>query len=254
MQIDIEITLEDAAFGINKNIVVPRMETCKKCDGSGAEKESDINTCSSCQGTGHVRRSVRTPFGMFQTTGTCEVCSGEGKIIKNKCTECRGTGRVQTKRKINVTIPAGIDSGSHLRISNEGEAGEKNAPPGDLYVRVFVKEHDIFERKGNDIYAKNPISFVQAVFGDEIEVPTLKGKARMTIPEGTQTGTLFRLKGKGIKRLNGFGAGDEYVKVIIQTPSKLTKKQKDVLLEYAKLSKQEISQKGFFSKLKEAIS
>jgi molecular chaperone DnaJ len=255
IRFDMEITLEDAAFGIKRSISIPRMERCTECDGSGAKSKSDIVNCDTCHGSGQVKRTARTPFGMFSTTSTCNSCQGEGKTIKNKCNECRGTGRVEKHRKIEITIPSGVDDGSHLRVSNEGEAGEKNALPGDLYVTLHVVEHDHFERRDNDIYFQKPISFVQSVFGDEIEVPTLKGKAMLTIPSGTQTNTLFRLKGKGIPRLHGYGVGDEYVRVIVDTPTKLNKKQKDALMEFAKLTKEHISpEKGFFSKLKKALT
>jgi len=161
---------------------------------------------------------------------------------------------VHTERKIEVSIPAGVDNDSSLRISNEGEVGENNSPPGDLYIRIHIEENEIFERRGSDIYTQIGISFVQAVFGDEIEVPTIDSKARMNIPAGTDTNTLFRLKGKGMKKLRGYGVGDEYVRVIIKTPKKLSKKQKEVLMDYAKMTRQDISPgKGFFSKLKEAL-
>jgi len=254
LQFDLEISLEAAATGVKKKITVPRLETCKKCDGSGAEKSSDIESCSVCNGSGHVKRTTRTPFGVFSTTAACDNCGGEGKTIKNKCGTCRGTGRVQNERTIELTIPAGIDSGTQMRVGGEGEAGEKNAPPGDLYVNIHVAEHELFERRGSDIYTEMSISFVQAVFGDEIEVPTLTGKAMMTIPSGSQTNTLFRLKNKGIKRMRSYGQGDEFVRIIIKTPAKLTKHQKQLLMEYAKSSKEEIAHKGFFSKLKEALS
>jgi len=251
---ELEITLKEAAFGMKKKIHVPRLQTCSRCHGSGAESNSDIETCSTCNGSGYMKKTARTPFGMFQTTSPCSVCRGEGKVIKNKCSECRGTGRVEAEKQIEVTVPAGIDNNSSLRIPNEGEAGEHNAPPGDLFVRIHVEEDELFERRDSDIYTEIGISFVQAVFGDEIEVPTLEGKARMNIPAGTETHTLFRLKGKGIKRLRGYGSGDEFVRVVIKTPKGLSKKQKDTLMEYAKLTRQDISPgKGFFSKLKEKL-
>lgn len=253
LSLDIEITLQEAAFGVKKKISIPRLEKCRTCNGKGAESESDIETCSSCNGTGQVKRTMKTPFGMFATTSSCDVCRGEGNVIKKPCKECKGAGRVEKHRKIEVEIPQGVETGSQLRIANEGEAGERNSGPGDLYVTIHVLEHEEFDRKGSDLYTERAISFAQAVFGDEIEVPTLDGKARMTIPSGTQTHTLFRLKGKGVPRLRGSGRGDEYVRVVVKTPSKLTKKQKEALMEYARLSKEEISHKGFFSKLKEAL-
>ena len=255
LRYDMEITLEEAVFGVKKKIIIPRMDTCKKCNGSGADKPSDIVTCDSCNGSGSVRRQARATFGVFQTTTTCSICNGEGRIIKNRCTECRGSGRVEIERKIEVSIPPGVDNGQHLRMRNEGEAGENGAPPGDLYITISVTEHDSFERKGNDLYTEIPISFVQAVFGDEIEVPTLHGKAKMTIPAGTETNTLFRLKNEGVQKLHGIGRGDEYVRVIISVPRKLNKRQKAALMDYARISKENVApSKGFFSKLKTALN
>jgi len=251
---DMEITLKEAAHGIKKHIKIPKMDKCPKCNGRGAEKESDIEQCNTCHGSGYMKKAARTPFGIFQTTTTCSTCNGQGTQITNKCSTCSGSGRVHTERKIEVSIPAGVDNDSSLRISNEGEVGENNSPPGDLYIRIHIEENEIFERRGSDIYTQIGISFVQAVFGDEIEVPTIDSKARMNIPAGTDTNTLFRLKGKGMKKLRGYGVGDEYVRVIIKTPKKLSKKQKEVLMDYAKMTRQDISPgKGFFSKLKEAL-
>jgi len=160
---------------------------------------------------------------MFSTTTVCNQCHGQGNAIKNRCNLCRGTGRVEKERKIEVAIPAGIDDRATLRMQNEGEAGEKNGQQGDLFIRLHVQDHELFERRGNDLFTEIEVSFVQAVFGDEIEVPTLDGKAKMKIPSGTQTNTLFRLKGEGIKRINSYGEGDEFVRVIINTPTSLTK-------------------------------
>jgi len=254
LQYDMEITLEEAAFGIKKKITIPRLESCTDCKGSGAKTESDIISCPTCNGSGHIKRTARTPFGMFSTTTVCNQCHGQGNAIKNRCNLCRGTGRVEKERKIEVAIPAGIDDRATLRMQNEGEAGEKNGQQGDLFIRLHVQDHELFERRGNDLFTEIEVSFVQAVFGDEIEVPTLDGKAKMKIPSGTQTNTLFRLKGEGIKRINSYGEGDEFVRVIINTPTSLTKKQKDALMTYAKETKDHISpRKGFFSKLKKAL-
>lgn len=254
LKYNMEITLEEAAAGVKRQVIIPRMEICKRCNGTGADSESDIVTCESCHGTGYVKRTARTPFGMFSTTSPCSVCHGEGRMIKKRCSACRGTGRTEKQRKIEVTIPAGVESGSTLRLANEGEAGENGASPGDLYIQIHVAEHDTFDRKGNDLYTELPISFVQAVIGDEIEVPTLDGKAKMSIPQGTQTNTVFRLKGKGISKLHGFGQGDEYVTVVVQTPTKLSRRQKELLMEFARQSKEHVSpHKGFFSKLKKAL-
>ncbi len=254
LRYNMEITLEEAASGAKKEVIIPRMEVCTKCDGSGADSKSDIVTCDTCHGTGYVKRTARTPFGMFSTTSPCDVCNGRGTVIKKKCTLCKGTGRIEKQRKIKITVPAGVESGSTLRLAGEGEAGKNGAQTGDLYIQINIAEHGLFDRKGSDLYIQLPISFVQAVLGDEIEVPNIDGKSRMTIPQGTQTNTVFRLRGKGIKRLNSFGQGDEYVTVVVQTPTKLSRKQKELLMEYARQSKEHVSpHKGFFSKLKKAL-
>lgn len=252
LRYELSITLEEAAEGVKKKIKVPRYEQCEDCGGSGAQSSTDIKTCDECNGSGYVRRTQRTPFGMFSTTAPCRKCKGEGRIIDKPCKTCRGEGRVEKTRSIEVDVPAGVESGTNLRIGGQGEAGEKGAPPGDLYIHIHVREHDTFERKGSDLYTEVPISFIQATLGDEIEVPTLKGKAQMTIPAGTQTHKIFRLKGKGIPSLYSNSKGDELVRVIVETPQKLTKKQKQLLEEFCKESKEHIQpKKGFFSKLKE---
>lgn len=196
LRFDLDISLEDAAFGANKHIILPRFESCTKCDGSGAESKSDIKSCAECGGSGVVRKTSRTPFGMFSRTSTCSKCRGEGKVIKNFCPVCDGSGRVEKSRKIKIEIPKGVDSGTRLRIAGEGEAGEKGGPSGDLYVVLNILPHDVFERHGNDLYIEVPISFAMACLGGEIDVPTLGSTVKMKITEGTQTNTIFRLKGK----------------------------------------------------------
>ncbi|MGM5482157.1 MAG: molecular chaperone DnaJ [Nanobdellota archaeon] len=252
LRYELVITLEEAAEGVKKKIKIPRYEQCENCGGSGAQSSSDIKTCDECNGSGYVRKTQRTPFGMFSTTSPCSKCKGEGRVITKPCNACKGNGRVEKTRNIEVDVPAGVESGNNLRINGQGEAGEKGAPPGDLYIHIRVREHDTFERKGNDLYTEVPISFIQAILGDEIEVPTLKGKAKMTIPAGTQTNKVFKLRGKGIPSLYGSSRGDELVKVIVKIPTKLSKKQKNLLEEFCKESKEHIQpKKGFFSKLKE---
>ena len=248
---NIEITLEDAAFGAEKELFIPRNETCAKCSGTGAESKSDIKTCEKCEGSGSIRQQRRTPFGIFVTSSTCNVCGGEGKIIKNFCSMCDGNGVVRKERKIKVKIPEGIEDSMRLRVSGEGEAGENGGPSGDLYVEIKISEHDLFERQGNDLLIDVPISFVMACVGGEISTPTLDGKkAKISIPAGTQTNTIFSLRGKGFPSLKGHGIGDQRVKVIIQTPQKLTSRQKDLLMQFAKLGGDKIEdEKGFFSKL-----
>lgn len=244
LRFDLEITLEDAAFGVKKDIIVPKLDTCEKCGGTGAESASDVKTCDACHGTGAQRTTRRTPFGVFATTSPCRECGGTGQRIRNPCHMCEGEGRVRKNKKVHVKIPEGVEEGMRLRVTGEGEAGEKGAPSGDLYVVLHIKKHDLFEREGNDIVLEVPISYAQAALGDEIEVPKLKGKVKIKIPPGTQTGTVFRLKGQGIPYLHRYGTGDQLVKVYVEVPEKLSKKQKEQLREFDKsLGKKK---KGFF--------
>ena len=237
LRYDMEITLEEAAQGTKKTIAVPRAETCPECKGTGAKSDADIVNCPDCEGTGVSRRTMRTPFGMFSTQTTCRRCHGEGSMIKNPCKKCHGEGKIEITRKIEISIPAGAETGTNLRIHGEGEAGERGAETGDLYVIIHQKKHKLFERHGNDIYTEVPVSFVTAALGEEIEVPTLESKAKLKIPAGTQTDTVFRMKGKGIPSLHGYGKGSELIKVIVETPKKLTKKQKELLKEFNKENK-----------------
>ena len=247
LRYDLETNLEEAYKGTTKNITIPRLEKCENCNGLGTKKESDIANCPDCNGTGVIRMTQRTPFGMLATTTTCRKCHGNGSHIKNPCPECNGKGIVRNTRKIEIKIPAGAEEGTNLRIRGEGEAGEKGAETGDLYVIIHVKEHDIFERHGDDIYVKVSIPFPIAALGGEVEVPTLDGKAKLKIPSGTQSNTIFRMKGKGIPYLHGYGQGNENVEVIIEVPKKLSKKQKEILNEFEK----ESGKKGFFKRILE---
>lgn len=251
LQYTLNISLNDAALGAKKSVVIPRHETCEKCSGTGAKSSSDIKTCDQCHGSGMYKRTQRTPFGMFQTTTTCRKCGGIGKVIKNLCDLCDGNGKVKKSRKIDIDIPAGVDTGIKLRVSGEGESGERGAPHGDLFVVINVMPHEIFKREGNNLFVEIPVSFVQACLGGEIEVPTLEGRATMKIPPETQTHTLFRMKGKGIPNLRGFGKGDQMVRVIIQTPANLSKKEKELLEEFGKM--QANPQKSFFDQLKDVF-
>ena len=255
LQYRLEITFEEAAFGAKKEITIPRTETCQTCGGNGAKPGTDVKTCPKCNGSGQMRVSQRTPFGQFTQTKTCDRCGGSGKIVKTPCPDCNGTGKQRRHRNLTVNIPEGVDNGTRLRMTGEGEAGDKGAPSGDLYIIIKVKEHDIFDRKGDDIYCEVPVNFVQATLGDEIKVPTLDGKVKFTIPEGTQPGTTFRLKNKGIPHLNGHGRGDEYIKTKVVIPKHLSQEQKDLLKEFAELSGDEINpeKKGFFRKVKDAF-
>jgi molecular chaperone DnaJ len=245
---EIEITLEEAAKGTEKHITLPKMQRCDECDGKGG---SDSVTCDECKGTGSSRQTRRTPFGMFSTVTTCGKCHGEGSVIKNPCKVCRGTGVVEKTKKIKVDIPAGVDNGTQLRVSGEGEAGEKAGPSGDLFIRIHVMNHKIFEREGNDLHMDLPISFSIAALGGEVDVPTLEGKVNMKIPQGTQSNTVFRLKGKGIPSLRGYGTGDLKVRAIIDVPSKLSRRQKELLEEFDKESEKE--DRGLFGRIKDSF-
>ena len=245
LRYDLEIELEDAAFGAKKTISIPRLETCPKCDGTGAESKSDIATCDECSGKGVATRTQRTPFGLFSTTTTCRKCRGQGKYVKNECPECDGIGNVEKTRKIEISVPKGATDGTNLRIQSEGESG-KGMPSGDLYIVIHVKPHRIFERHGNDIYIKAQVSFSTAALGGTIEVPTLKGKASLKIPAGTQSSTMFRMKGLGIPDLHSHHVGDENVEVYVEVPEKLTSKQKKLLEEFEKENKSKEFMKGVF--------
>ncbi len=254
LRYDLEIELEDAVNGLKKNINIPRFETCSHCKGSGAESDADITTCPDCNGTGSMTHTRRTPFGIIQTSSSCRTCSGEGKTVTKFCLECSGAGRVEKERSIKVDVPPGVETGVTLRLSAEGEAGEKGGRAGDLYVVVHVKSHKIFERKGNDLFVEVPISFVGAVLGDTIEVPTVNGKAKLKIPPETQSNTLFKMKGKGVPYLRRSTSGDQYVKVVVHTPKSLTAKQKTVLKDFAKSMGNKISpKKSFLEKVKEKL-
>ncbi|MEM3126927.1 MAG: molecular chaperone DnaJ [Candidatus Woesearchaeota archaeon] len=241
LRYDLEITLEEAAKGISKEITVTKPSVCEKCGGKGG---SGTKTCETCNGTGSVRKSRRTVFGAFVTQTTCHNCNGEGYIVKNPCDECDGEGRINKTKKITVKIPAGVDEGDRLRIDGEGEAGVRGTKAGDLYVVVHVKEHDIFRREVNDLHLEISISFTQAILGDKIDIPILEGKATLTIPPGTQPDTIFKLSGKGMPALRGFGKGSLLVKVKVQIPEKLTREQQKLLEEFQKTEGKK--KKGFW--------
>ena len=228
---EISLDFEEAVFGVEKEIKLPVTERCEGCKGSGAENE-DFETCNECNGTGQVRQNKRTLFGVFSSISGCSECEGEGKIIKTECRNCRGGGVITDVKKIKVKIPAGIDNGNQIRLSGKGDVNRKGSNPGDLYIIVKVKEHERFRRDGYDLHLEVPISYYLASTGGEIEVPTLKGKAKLKIPSGTKSGVMFRLEGKGIEYLDNHGKGDEYVKVLIEVPSKLNTKQKKLLKEF----------------------
>jgi molecular chaperone DnaJ len=226
---EITIPFEQAAFGTEKKVEIPRYEVCDRCDGSGAEKGSAKKTCATCNGRGSVQQTTNSILGPLVTTRTCPTCHGEGEIIEKKCTKCKGEARVKTVKETEIKIPAGVDNGDTVRFPSLGQAGEKGGGYGDLYLTIRVAPHKDFKRQGYHIYLEQPISFSQAALGDTIEVPTLEGKLKIKIPEGIQTGTDIRLKEKGIK--HGNSRGDQFVRVKVQTPTKLSNKQKEALRE-----------------------
>jgi molecular chaperone DnaJ len=222
---DLQITFEEAVKGTETRIRIPRPENCPTCQGSGAAPGTTKTACTTCDGHGNIRYQQ----GFLVVSRSCGRCQGTGQIIPSPCKECSGVGQVQRDRELSIKIPAGVDSGSRLRLSGEGEPGMRGGPPGDLYVFLEAKEHPFFGRRDDDIYCEIPITFAQAALGAEIEVPTIDGKERVSIPEGTQTGTIFKLKGKGVPRLRGHGRGNQLVAVRVLTPTKLTKEQRQLL-------------------------
>lgn len=244
LRYSLEINFEDAVFGAEKEIEFEKLEKCDKCDGAGG---SGIGICNKCEGTGSVKKVRRTPFGNFATISPCDKCSGEGKIFKKECSDCNGTGRIIKPKKIKIKIPAGVDNGSQLRIAREGEAGLKGSMPGDLYILIHVQESEIFRRKENDIYLDLPLSFSQAALGDEVKIPTLKGDVKLKIPAGTQSGTKFRLSGKGVAYFDGYGYGNQYIIINVITPKKLNKEQKKLFEQLKDLE----DKKSLIDKIKE---
>lgn len=253
-EIRLEINFEDAVFGMEKEIELPRMEKCDSCKGSGAEPGSNVKTCPDCNGNGQTRTVQSTPFGRFESVKTCNRCRGEGRIVEKPCSSCRGTGHVKRNRKIDVRIPAGIDSGSRLRIQGEGEIGLKGGGPGDLYITIVVKPHHSFRRDGYNLISTLEIDFVQASLGDEIEVPLLGGASyNLSIPEGTQPGDVITVKNKGIPHLHSHRNGDLNVIIKVRIPKKLSKRQKELLNEFYSESDVKQNKKGFFEKFKDAM-
>lgn len=228
----VTIKFEEAAFGKKIKVKINRSEECDECHGSGAKPGTTKKTCPTCHGSGTVQSVQRTPFGNIASQRTCSTCNGEGEINESPCNKCHGKGSVRKTKTIEVDIPAGIDDGQMIKLSGQGEVGEKGGPRGDLYIVVNVQKHDIFTREGYDVYIEMPIRFTQAALGDKLEVPTLDGKVSYTLPEGTQTGTVFRLREKGIPKLRSNSRGDQYVKVIIDTPKKLNEDQKELLRKF----------------------
>ncbi|HAQ07045.1 MAG TPA: molecular chaperone DnaJ [Bacillus bacterium] len=256
LQYTMTLKFEEAVFGKETDIEIPREETCGTCSGTGAKPGTKVDTCKHCHGSGQLNVEQNTPFGRIVNRRVCHYCSGTGKEIKEKCNTCSGTGKVTRRNKIHVKIPAGVDDGQQLRVAGKGEAGINGGPAGDLYIVFHIRSHEFFERDGDDIYCEMPITFVQASLGDEVEIPTLHGKVKLKIPAGTQTGTKFRLKGKGVPNVRGYGTGDQHVLVRIITPTKLSEKQKQLLREFAEVTGQlplGEQENSFFSKVKRAF-
>lgn len=254
LQYNLELTLEEAAFGTTKEIRLPMTEECETCKGSGARPGTEPVTCAKCKGSGTITTRQNTIFGQFVNQTTCDRCGGRGKTVENPCPTCRGKGEVQKTRTVEVKIPGGVETGNRLRMPGYGEKGERGGPPGDLYVVMNVRPDRRFKRQGDDLVHEVSISFIQAALGTELEVPTLDGPEKAKIPEGTQPGDTVTLKGKGMKRLRGSGRGDQILVVQVKTPKSLSKRERELLLEFAHLRGESVQvtpeHKSFFDKLK----
>ena len=248
----VTIDFNEAVFGCKKDISFTRTESCGECGGSGAAKGTSAQTCRRCGGRGTINVQKRTPFGMMQSTQACDECGGKGKIIQTPCKECRGNGRVRKNKTLEVNIPAGIDNGQRIALHGQGDSGVNGGPAGDLIIQVVVRRHEYFVRDGFNLHLELPITFVQAALGSKITIPTPDGSGELTIPEGTQSGTTFSVKGKGVPRVNGRGRGDLLVTVSVETPKGLSKKQKELLEEFDKSvsEKNHSKLKSFFEKFK----
>jgi molecular chaperone DnaJ len=246
LRYDLEISLEDAATGTDEKLRIPRLEVCETCDGSGAEPGTQPEACITCGGAGQTRYQQ----GFFSVMRTCPNCQGKGRIIRNPCKDCRGQGRIEKERTLEIKIPAGVETGSRLRVAGEGEAGVNGGPFGDLYVVLHVKQHENFERQGADLYSAVPVTFAQAALGAEIKVKTLDGEEDLKVPAGTQTGTVFRLKGHGMPNLSGRGKGDLFVAVSLVTPKTLTKEQRKLLEQLSQIEDKDFDDESFMDKVR----
>ena len=233
IRVSVSVSFTEAAFGCEKSVTLERSEQCPTCKGNGCAPGTTPEICPDCHGTGTVQTRRQTPMGVFASNGPCRKCGGTGRLIHQPCPDCRGTGAVRKRKTIKVNIPAGIDHGQTISLRGQGNAGRNGGPAGDLLITVMVQPHELFRRDGVDVFCEAPITFAQAVLGAELEIPTIDGKVKYSIPEGTQTGTVFRLKGKGIPVLNGRGRGDQYVTVTIETPRNLNKEQKEALRRFS---------------------
>ena len=246
LRYDLEISLEEAANGMTAQLRIPRLEGCETCKGSGAASGTQPESCSTCGGTGQVRYQQ----GFFSVARTCHVCRGAGRVVKSPCADCEGAGRIEREKQMEVKIPAGVETGSRLRVQGEGEAGTQGGPAGDLYVVIHVAEHEQFERQGSNLYEAVPITFAQAALGADVMVKTLDSEEKLKIPMGTQTGTVFRLKGKGMPQLGGRGKGDLFVSVSVITPTSLNREQRKILEQLAEVENKDLEDKGLVDKVR----
>ncbi|HXW76750.1 MAG TPA: molecular chaperone DnaJ [Candidatus Eremiobacteraceae bacterium] len=253
LRYDVEITFEDVLKGREHEITFTRLAQCTACRGTGSASAQAPATCPDCRGTGAVRSMRQTPLGAFMTQSTCAKCGGEGRVIANPCKTCKGSGRREAYQQVKVNVPRGVEEGTRIRYQGLGEAGERGGAYGDLYVFIAIKPHDVFEREGADLLCDTAISFTQAALGSKLELEALDGTATIDIPAGTQSGSRFRIGGRGFPRSRGAGRGDLLVDVHVQTPKKLTRKQRDLLEEFALAGGEELEQKGFFKRVKEAF-
>lgn len=246
LRYDLEISLEEAASGMTAQLRIPRLEGCETCKGSGSAAGTQPESCTTCGGTGQVRYQQ----GFFSVARTCHVCRGAGRVIKSPCADCQGAGRIEREKQMEVKIPAGVETGSRLRVQGEGEGGTQGGGPGDLYVVIHVAEHEQFERQGSNLYEAVPITFAQAALGAEIKVKTLDSEEKLKVPMGTQTGTVFRLKGKGMPALGGRGKGDLFVSVTVITPTTLNREQRKLLEQLAEVENKDLEDKGLVDKVR----
>ncbi|MCS7201740.1 MAG: molecular chaperone DnaJ [Dictyoglomus sp.] len=254
LRYDLTVTLEDVVFGTTKEIFVTRTEVCGTCKGSGIAPGTSPINCDMCRGTGQIRDTRRTPFGQFVQITTCPKCHGTGKIITNPCPSCHGTGKVKARRRIEVKIPQGVDEGHVIRLAREGEPGENGGPNGDLYIYIHIQPHKYFKREGQDLYLDFPIDFLTAILGGEVEIPTIEGKEKVFIKPGTQSDEIITLKGKGVPYLEGKRRGDQKVRILISVPQNLTQRERELLLELAKLRGFNVeNNKGFFEEIKKTF-
>jgi molecular chaperone DnaJ len=255
LRYDLTISFEEAVFGTEKVLEIPRWEACARCAGSGAEPNSEMKKCPQCNGTGELRKVQQSFFGQFVNVAPCPKCRGEGKIISSPCKECKGEGRTHAVKRITVKVPPGVDNEQQIRLTGEGESGPRGGVAGNLYVVLTVRPHPQFKRDGADLHYELPLSFPQAALGDQVDVPTIEGSEKLTIPAATQTGKVFRLRDRGVPRLRSMGRGDLYVTVTVRTPTSLSSRERELFEELASIAKQhgDGQEKGFFSKVKDSL-